>query len=422
MENNLVDAPTREQIYLEQQRRRTERSLGFGRIIHGMRSVIGGQLLVAVLAAACVVLAHFIYGVSVASASEVAGFCSFCVCTLLEYLAERPGSRRSLSFAAYKVGRVFALLFLISLVIYVLYAVYSLNNTGDIITVHPDLDSKSRVALWLSKFKSAFVTLVVAVCLLLLYAIWKFYSQRYVEARMGALKDMIIRVESTLRDRTLSPEHNQTVSIGIVLKGLRNILKLSPWDRLTRKLKFYRKTAGLITVAYLEPEQDNKVFRIVDVAFPENGPDRALEGFSYLRDNYRPAFLDEDTFRHFRDLAKGENPKGWRERYLNFSGRGKYISACGWIFAKRETLLSKDALRCLAFDNSFVDDLKQMGYSEKEIEWIEVHSFIGCPVFVSDNITAGVLMALKNVRSGFVPEDLESAVIASQLIGRILQR
>jgi hypothetical protein len=419
VENNLIDPASREEICQEQQRRRKAQLSRFRRIIPDLPSVIGLQFLVILLAMIGVIVARSQYSVPLESATEIAGFAAFCICTAIQYIAERRAARRSLLVSAYRVGRVFLLLMIILLVF---YAISSLQSLGDIITVHPDDDSRSRVALWLTRFRFAFLILVLAVCALLLYSIWKFYSQRYVEARMGALKDLIIRVESTLRDRAILPEHRQSASIEIVLKGLRNILKLSPWDRAVRKVKFYRKTTSLTTVAYLEPEPQYRGFRIVEVAFPENAPDRARDAFRYLRGNYHPASLNEETFEHYKTLAKGENPKGWKERYLNFPGRHEYISACGWIFAKRETLFSKNALKCLAFDNYFIEDLKKKGYSKEELEWVEIHSFIGCPVFASDSSTAGVLLILKNVRSGFVPEDLESAIIASQIIGRILQR
>jgi hypothetical protein len=239
---------------------------------------------------------------------------------------------------------------------------------------------------------------------------------------MGAIKDLFIRVESILHDRHLSVEERQRKSLALVLKSTRNIIQLSPWDRTIRLMKFYRKGACLTSALYFVPDNVQRRFYIQESVFPENVPDRVRDAYLIISQNHNPCFLDESEFERHKKLAKGNNPEGWQERFLNFAERSQFISVCGWIYEKKETLISRDADKCLAFDGSFIDKAKTIkGFSHKDKRWVDVKSFTGCIVNGPNGRVAGVLLVMKNIRGGLVPEDLEITIIASQLMGRILQ-
>jgi hypothetical protein len=96
-------------------------------------------------------------------------------------------------------------------------------------------------------------------------------------------------------------------------------------------------------------------------------------------------------------------------------------SVCGWICDKKEILISADASKCLALDNSFLKKMEEEGFNSTVLQWVEVGSFVGCRIVGKDGVPTGVLLVIKNIRKGFPPEDLEVVITASQILGRILQ-
>ena len=65
--------------------------------------------------------------------------------------------------------------------------------------------------------------------------------------------------------------------------------------------------------------------------------------------------------------------------------------------------------------------MEEEGVGKNEAKWVEVGSFVGCRVIGRDERPLGVLLAMKNIKKGLSPEDLELVVIAAQMLGRIVR-
>jgi hypothetical protein len=377
-------------------------------------STRGLRALVALLALLGVGVATFVFAVRLEVAVAAAGLLTYVVEAIIEYKAGR-----SIPLSLLRAAFPLLMLIVISLV---LFAAVSMVRLDNVIALHLKLNPQiqTQVQAWLSKIKLAFAAMAAALSILFLYAIWKFHSLRFAESRLGATKDILIRVESILSDHTKSLDERQRHAITVVLKGLRNVIRLSVADRIMRWMFFFRPSVNQARALYFVPAPSGDFFELRAGTYPERAPESVREAFDWIRDNHHPRALNEPEFEKLKQLAKGTNPKGWKERYRILADRNEHISVCGWIYDKQETLVAMNASQCLAFDNRFLDRVREH-VSKEVMPWLKVESFVGCPIIGKDSRLAGVLLVIKNIRNGFAPEDLEVVITASQILGRISQ-
>jgi hypothetical protein len=410
--DGLLTADERDEILAEQKRRRSVRLYRLRRFSPVAPSLVGQKLLVVIFAAMGVVIAKRL-GVPLDPATGIAAFFVLVAITALEYRAIHSATLSFIRSLIVCCGFLVVGAFV--------YSVFTLARLDEIAVLHNTPDSKVIVDAWLFRVKGSFLALAGAAAVLAGYSAWKFHSLRYTQARLGLMKDIIIRVEETLRDQTKTIKGRQAKAIGVVLKGLRNAIRLSLPDRTLRRFTFFFPGRDQITVLYFTPEPTERRFRLDRFAYPEGAPEKVREGFRWMQENHFPRFLDETRFNEMIQLAKGIDSHGWRQRYLNFHHRHEFISIRGWIYATKETLISRDASQCLAYDGRFFEGMKEgQGLTKGELSWITFGSFIGSPVLDSNGEVASVLIVAKSRNNMLEPEDLEISVLASQLIGRIL--
>lgn len=411
IEAGLLTIGARDEILSEQAKIRSEMFYRLSQANVFRPSLIGQRLLVALVVAAGAAVAVLQFDVAVDPATGIAGIVTLVLFSLLEYRAVRS--------AALSVVRALMFVGILFFVVAFVFSVFTFVKLDDIVTVH-SFDSQLQVATWIFRVRMALIGLVAAAGALLGYSVWKFHALRYNQARLGLMKDVIIRVENVLRDTTKPIETRREEAISFVLHGLRNAIRLSLPDRTLRRLPFSSKAKDQITVMYFIPEPHERFFRLNQVAYADDAPGQVRDAFSWMQENHFPKFLDEQGFEELIRLAKGVNPHGWRERYLNFPNRHDFISICGWIYAKKETLFSRDASQCLAYDGRYFEGMKARGLTKDELPWVTFGSFIGCPVSGQDGEVASILLVAKSRSHTLEAEDLEISILAGQLIGRVL--
>jgi hypothetical protein len=254
--------------------------------------------------------------------------------------------------------------------------------------------------------------------LLLPYAMWKAHSLRLAESRMGALKDIIIRVQEILDRSGASAPARRHEATRVLLNGLRNLVQLHPWNRILRGLS---SSTGATTVLFFKPDVTRNCFAIKEGSYPDRIPDSTLRAFEWIRENHFPAMLNEREFEARVRLAKEVDEKNWQNCFMRMKDRFEHISICGWVYKYDVSLISRDASKCRAFDRRFIERLLALGYSEEDLRWVEVGSFMACPVPGADDEAAGVLLIAKNLRNGTNPEELDALIIASRIMGQILR-
>jgi len=405
----LTDAG-RDEVLVEQQRLRSVRLYRLKRLSPAMPSLMGQKLLVVFFAAIGAGVATR-FGVPLDPATGVAGFIALLLVTILEY--------RALHSATLSLVRSLILCAGVLVLVAFSYSAFTFARLDEIVTLHAASNSEA-VHSWLFRVKGALVGLAAAAVTLAGYSVWKFHMLRYTQARLGLMKDVIIRVEAIMREIAKPAEERRAEAIKVVLNGLRNAIRLSLPDRMLRRFTVFSPGKDQITVMYFTPEPSSRSFRLDQVAYPDNAPGRVREAFSAMQATHFPTFLDEEAFDNMIKLAKGVDPRGWRKRYLNFPNRHDFISICGWIYAKRETLFSRDASQCLAYDGRYFEGMKGKGLTNEELSWVTFGSFIGCPVIGPDGDVASILLVAKSRNSTLEAEDLEVSIVASQLIGRVL--
>ena len=414
IQHRMMSETGREEV-LKRQKELRERKLSRIRaFVPKTRSTRGLRALIAIAGLLGVAIANREFGVSLELAVATAGFLTYVIEALVEYRAGRP-LILSLLRAAFPV---------MTLVVFclVLFAGVSIFKLNSIVTVHSAGQVQAQVQSRLNGIRIAFVAMAGALAILLMYSIWKFHALRFAESRLGAMKDILIRVESILRDETRLIDERKATAMMVALKGLRNVIRLSVVDRVIRWIFIFRPSANQARVLFFVPNSIGDAFELQAAAYPEDAPEGVRDAFDCIRDNHHPRILNEEKFEQLKQLAKGTSPRGWKQRYLVFTERHEHISICGWIYDKQETLIAMDASDCLAFDNSFLKRIRDAGGFGKEVlPWLEPGSFIGCPIIGLGGRPAGVLLVIKNIRNGFAPEDLEAVIMASQIMGNILQ-
>jgi hypothetical protein len=409
VQNKFIDEATRDEILASQRSFGAGGRSNAGQTPPRLRS-IGRQALITSFSLGGVAIATLKYGISLELAIVVAGFLGGVLETIFQY---KTG--RSLPLSIQRAAFPVIIFVVLCLVFFATVSIITLkHDPSHLASEHSEEEVRIRT------ITLAFMAMVVAVGILLSYALWKFHALRFAESRLGATKDILIRVEAILSDRSKTLEVRRTEAIQTVLRGLRNAIRLSLADRILRLGTLFRQSFNQIRVLYFVHDASTKYFQLVAASYPEAVPDEVLEGFRWIRENHRPCLLNEPEFEKLKEVAKRANPEGWKTSYLNMAERHSYISVCGWIHDKQEVLISENASKCLALDNSFLRRMEEDGFGFNVLQWLEIGSFVGCRI-VGKNEKRGVLLVVKNIRKGFPPEDIEVVKIGSQILGRILQ-
>jgi len=170
-----------------------------------------------------------------------------------------------------------------------------------------------------------------------------------------------------------------------------------------------------------EPASGNgEGFAPVASAYNRRAPASVTAMHRTLAEKHRPRRWNQDVFDERVRVAKGQDERGWRERYLKMERHPKMGSITGYVFDRQEVVVADDASECLAFDGSFWGQLKAEGYTDDDLRWVSVRSFVACPVPGDGDEPRGVLFVAKNYTHGFGPEDEEFVVAASQMIATVL--
>jgi hypothetical protein len=408
VENKILDQSNVDDILDKQNPKRENDLLTQQAEIPQQASTLWWQLVLAFVAIVAVVIAIFKAPERVELTIVVVSFVTYVLGIIAQLWAGR-----TLPHAVQRAALPLVALIALCLVIFAVVSILTMKHDHQV----PDPGERERVRT----ITVAFSAMTAAVIILLIYSIWKFHALRFAESRLGATKDVLIRVESVLRDDRISIEERRHKAIQTVLKGLRNTIRLSPSDRILRLMSPFLPSFNQTRVLYFVPDVSMGGFRICDASYPEGVTDKVLEAFEWIRTHHKPVFLNEKEFERQKEIAKGISPKEWKKIYLNMPDRDQFISVCGWIYDKQETLIASNASTCLALDTSYLSKMEDVGFDSKVLEWLAVGSFVGCRIVGSAGEPAGVLLAIKNTNKGFPPEDLEVVITASQILGRILQ-
>lgn len=323
----------------------------------------------------------------------------------------------SLLVSLYRSARAVFLILALALAVTSFGAFRLLRNA---VAGHPNPTTRQLVESWTDRVLAGFLALGVLVGMLTLYGLWKFFATRLAESRIGILKDLLIRVEDALTDQSRLVRSEETTQL--CMTSLLSMLELSPWNLLLRSFRLVRRDFAFCHVLLFTPDLLTRSYQIEQLRYRGPVPMRVGQALDEIRLSHRPAFLDTEMLEQAIKAAKESGGGHWLQNYLRTPGRDTFISACGWIGAKKEALFSTNAKLSLAFDHSTVETFRSRRQLEpQELRWLKVGSFIGCPVWAegggSEN--SAVLMAVKNVVGGFVPEDQEIVIAVSKIIGGI---
>ena len=370
------------------------------------------RICVILAAATGTAFATIYYHFRLADSSSIAGFFALIVLSLIDYAFDRE-----VALAIYRSFKFVATAFILVAVAGGLYSLFHLNG---VVSAHNDPRIRDAVYRHVFNIQASFAALMTALLLSSAYAFWKFKATRFAEGRIGLLKDLFIDVNHTLARTEIPAETRCDEVVKLCLYALLAALELSPWQWLLRKVRLVKRSACTCTALLLKPDHSKQQFLIAASAYPKDTPASVLDVFKTLEACYFPVFLNEPKFLELVEMAKGQHPKGWLNRYFNFKNREKVISAVGWIGAKREILLSHDASKCRAFDSSFINLLEDKKTPSSDISWTRIRSFIGCPLGLPDEAPSRVLFVTKSITHGFVQEDLEIVIAVSELINSAL--
>jgi hypothetical protein len=415
------------EIVREQEERRRRGSGWFRRAFHREGPLQIPELATAALAVVAVGVLWKRFGFHLSDAVQIGVF--------LSYLC-------SVAVASVRLGELISALYRTTRIYLVLVVpVLGLIAVGQLHTLKGAVPPKGHPDV-LSMFGRLQVLAIVGSIVILglaAHAVWAARALRFAQARTGAVKDVLIRVQKILGDASRPEEERRNEATRLTLDSLRAMIPLHTWDWVRRLVFLNRPSAVATSVVLLVPTseaalpqnasktipisaaepRDIRSFSAVASSYPPDTPQDVRVELVGVEREYRPVSLDEARFNERKKDAKGANPKGWRERFLNFTDRHEFVSAAGWVYAKRVFLVSPDAAKCLAFDNSHYEQLVKKGIPSSSLRWTRVRSFIACPVTSRSGSVLAVLLVYKNVRSGFVPEDQECVIAATGILSRI---
>jgi hypothetical protein len=214
---------------------------------------------------------------------------------------------------------------------------------------------------------------------------WTTAAKKLLEARVGILRDLLIAKKNAGDDGDLESFERQ------VLKALRRVHQLTPWDTFLRDLfpGWYKHLH--VCVVKLTREGDS--FRIAELIHSEKLPDRAKEAFEWVKQNHRPAVFDAERF---DIIDKAVEAKDIKKNSLR-----NVISLSGYTLATGQTSVSNDLSTCPIFDTSYFERLVNVGFGD-EVEWVRFRSAMAFPTGADT-----VISVLKNRRDGFTHQDIE---------------
>lgn len=364
-----------------------------------MDSLNRQRLAVILISALSVIIAISWFGADAGNATGIAAFVVTVANALLGWLAEG-----SFLVALYRSLRVTFMVITISIFIYAWWLLYKNIDAFNQASIH------------------AFAALASAVLLASSYAIWKFRALRYTEARVSYCKYIVMEVHEVLREQGLSEVQKVESSLRLVLEGLVKVAELSIWHAAINLLSM--PAGGIFTAAiYWEARPSQRDFRMRRVFWNQHRtPDGLRAVMEWMAQNHFPVFLNYEKWKDIIRQTKRPVRRGWRKRYFANQTRRQCISVCGWTYDMiKESLLSDDSGRCLAWDQSFMEAEVLANYHKRVKQYMQAKSFIALPIPESLRDPGGVLLVVKNRYHGFDAEQREAMVLLSQLWRRVLE-
>ncbi|HEV8240426.1 MAG TPA: GAF domain-containing protein [Thermoanaerobaculia bacterium] len=379
------------------------------------------KLLIIVAALAGVAAAYYFLDFGIASSASVVSVIVMAIWAGLEFIYASLGDTEEIVESIPPLGhRLFHSLYrgvrlgvLFLLAITIAYGWLTLVRIQTAAIVHTQPAVRHRVLVWLLRVNFALAAALTLLILASAYAWWKFRSTRFAESRLGAQKDTLIALQDLRTKHTW--EEAVTQAQNLLTRHLSVALTLSSWDWLIGRVAQLLRKRPCTRVELLEVPAGGSGFRTVCAFYPDNLPNRALEAHQWLDVNLQLAGFNETEFKKLVDMAKGRRPRGWQKRLLNMPERCRLTSAAGWAAATGKVLNSNDADSCIYFDDSYRQALSQLKLSRACFKWLEIRSFVACPIIWNDDRPVQVLFASKNIRYGFVPEDVELVIAVAQL-------
>jgi hypothetical protein len=104
----------------------------------------------------------------------------------------------------------------------------------------------------------------------------------------------------------------------------------------------------------------------------------------------------------------------WEELFRNQQDRSEFVSLTGYVYSKAQTVTSGNLDTCLVFDRGYLQIVKDL--PPDALDAFDFMSVIAVPVIDATRHPRGVLMALRRMSRGFIPEDYHVVEkVASQL-------
>lgn len=415
-------------VQRERSRHKTPPSPDF----HGFRITTSVRAL-AVVAAAIFVAVAASQGVAWGNAASVAGFALVVLSVIAEWIAERR------VVPALWKGLWVTLLLPVPVGLAIAYA--HLGSLSEAAVGQGPAGAHDTADRTLTLVRRVIAVVLLSHAFGYAWAVWKHSLHKFAQARAGAIQDVIVHIERILHVGNDPMAERQDKAIREVVNAARTILSLSAWDRARCKVRSFFGRPNVTAVMYLVPFNSTdaatgtakprsgrpsdvppatyNAFRVVASSFPLLREDiRRIQ--DWISDNHHPAALNKRVFDERIADAKRRSKRRWREEFLAYSDRKEWTSVTGWVHSEHATVESADASSCLAFDTSLGDQLLEEFDDIDDRRWFQVHSFVACPVFDTAHGARGVLLAIKNMRAGFVPEDREMLEFGALLIRRAL--
>lgn len=308
--------------------------------------------------------------------------------------------------------------------VYVAHSLYEFTLNASHVSA-PDLQTMHVAdALWKRLILSASV---FALCTLWLYVsrAWRKYESRILEVRLDVFGALVSAAHRVISGEAGRKGQSDSGEIEDVLQPLAQMLRSNPFDYLLKKLFFWQKTVGAVTIWYLERSRDRSDGLVIKNFAAPGAPHEVWQALDKIKANYRPAMLDEEQYRHAMRTMMREDGRLDRKRFASIADKPDYVSLAGFVFARKVAVTTGDAGSCLAYDSSHLDALDLEQRSRTVRGWLEFRSIAAYPVYASldqGGTPDGVLAAFKNINNGFTAGDYSALSAAARLIGLCLQQ
>jgi hypothetical protein len=273
-------------------------------------------------------------------------------------------------------------------------------------------------------------TVLLGAAYLIFYIIskWRHFEIWFLECRIDLMRGLVSRTFtgiSRLRVAEEQPERQVVLSyVHQVLQEAARIMIMNPWSRLLKKFVLGRGPVGVVSIWYLEPDTsvDGSFSRFnVLLTVAPNAPTEVTETFEKIRRSHHPTRLDTNRFHQAftHSMKDGEFDE---QAFIKLPDRRDFVSVVGFDFENKQGIYSGNALRHPYFDHTYTGSLNMENLSYTVRRWLDFKSFAAYPVLTPDSNDKpiGVLIAFKNLRNGFTPEDKTALVTTSRLLGLLL--